>query len=102
MNREEVLRKVQNQKSNKMDEMEMDIMLRGNHVGLIVGLVTCLIIMGIKLLLDQPYQDVYSVFSSILCGQLLYKGVRLKDKVSIIIGVVWGVVSVLLIIGYFM
>lgn len=101
MNKEDILKKAQNKKHNKLDEMEVDILLRSNHVGLIVGLVLCLIIMGIKLYMHQPYQDIYSVFCSILCGQYLYKGFRLKDKSMKVIGVIWGGTSLLLVIGYF-
>lgn len=102
MNKEEVLKKAQNKKCNKLDEMEVDILLRGNYVGLIMGLVLCLIIMVIKIYLDQPYQDIYSVFSSIFCGQYLYKGFRLKDKFIIFIGVIWGISSLILLISYLM
>ncbi len=101
MNKDEVLKKARNKKHNKLDEMEVDIMLRSNHVGLIVGLVLCLIIMGIKVYLDQPYQDIYSVFCSILCGQYLYKGFRLKNRSMKFIGAIWGLTSLILLIGYF-
>lgn len=102
MNKEEVLKKAQNKKCNKLDEMEVDILLRGNYVGLIMGVVLCLIIMVIKIYLDQPYQDIYSVVSSILCGQYLYKGFRLKDKFIIFIGAIWGISSLILLISYLM
>ena len=101
MNKEEVLKKAQNKKRNKLDEMEVDILLRGNRVGLIVGLVFCLIIMAIKVYLDQPYQDIYSVFCSILCGQYFYKGFRQKDKSMMFVGGIWGFTSLILLIGYF-
>lgn len=102
MNREEVLKRAQQKKRHNMDEMEVDMMLRGNHVGLTVGLIVCLIIMGLKLYFDQPYQDVYAVFCSILCGQYLYKGVRLHDKSMLIVGGIWGFTTLILMIGYFL
>lgn len=101
MNKEKILSKAQN-KGKKLDEMEVDIMLRSNHVGLIVGLIVCVIIMGVKLYLDQPYQDIYAVFCSILCGQYLYKWVRLKDKNMLFVGIVWGITTTILLIGYFL
>ena len=101
MNKEEILKRAQNKKHNKLDEMEVDVLLRGNRVGLIVGLVLCLVIMGIKAYLDQPYQDIYSVFCSILCGQYLYKGFRLKDRSMILVGAIWGFTTLILFIGYF-
>lgn len=101
MNKEKILSKAQN-KGKKLDEMEVDIMLRSNHVGLIVGLIVCVIIMGVKIYLDQPYQDIYAVFCSILCGQYLYKWVRLKDKNMLFVGIVWGITTTILLIGYFL
>ncbi len=101
MNKEDVLKKAQNQKRHKLDEMEVDVLLRGNRVGLIVGLCICMIIMGVKLYRGQAYQDIYSVFCAIFCGQSFYKGVRLKDRSTIVLGVLWGISSLLLLIGYF-
>lgn len=102
MDKDEVLKKAQIKKRNKLDEMEVDILLRGNRIGLIVGLILCLIVMSMKIYLGQPYQDIYAVVCSILCGQFLYKGIRLKDKSMIFIGAIWGITSLILLIGYFM
>ncbi len=101
MNKEEVLQKAQNKKRRKLDEMEVDILLRGNRIGLIVGLILCLIVMSMKIYLGQPYQDIYAVVCSILCGQFLYKGIRLKDKSMKFIGAIWGISALLLLIAYF-
>ncbi len=101
MEKEEVLRKAQSKKRNQPDEMEMDILLRANRVGLIAGLILCIIIMGIKIYLDQPYQDVYAVFCAVLCGQFLYKGIRMKIRSLVWIGAVWALTTLLLVVGYF-
>lgn len=58
--------------------------------------------MGIKIYFDQPYQDIYAVFCSTLCGQYLYKGFRLKNHPMLLIGALWGLTTLLLLIGYFM
>ena len=39
MNREEVLKKVQNRKPNQMDEMELDILQKSSTIGMTVGLI---------------------------------------------------------------
>ncbi len=101
MDKQDVLKKAQSQKRGKLDEMEVDILLRSNHVGLITASILCLVIMGIKMYLKQPYQDVYSVFCAVLCGQCLYKGIRLKNTSQTIFGALWGISALLLIIGYF-
>ncbi len=102
MTKEEVLRKVQNQKRNKPDEMAVDILLKSNHVGLIVGLIACLLVMGVKMYFGQPYQDIYAIYSAIFCGQYLYKWFRQKEKFLLFCGILWGFTAVLLFIVYFL
>lgn len=102
MNKEEVLKKSQSKKRNKSNEMEMDILLKSHHIGLIAGLILCLIIVSIKIYLKQSHQDILSVFCSILCGQYLYKGIRLKNVLQMILGVIWGIMSLAWVIEYFM
>ena len=100
MNREEVLKKVQNRKPNQMDEMELDILQKSSTIGMTVGLIMCVVLMIINIYCNQPYQDVYSVFCSILCGQYMYKWIRQKDKFTLFCGICRGFVAVLLFILY--
>lgn len=100
MNKEEDLKKSQSKKRNKLDER--DILLKSHHIGLIAGLILCLIIVSIKIYLKQPHQDMLSVFCSILCGQYLYKGIRLKNVLQMILGMIWGIMSLAWVIEYFM
>ena len=58
MNREEVLKKVQNRKPNQMDEMELDILQKSSTIGMTVGLIMCVALMIINIYSNQPYQDV--------------------------------------------
>ena len=81
MNKEEILKKAQSRKPNQMDEMEMDIFQKSSYI-------------------NQPYQDVYSVFCSILCGQYMYRWIRQKDKFTLFCGICWGFVAILLFILY--
>ena len=73
MNKEEILKKAQSRKPNQMDEMELDILQKSSTIGMTVGLIMCVVLMIINIYCNQPYQDVYSVFCSILCGQYMYK-----------------------------
>ena len=66
MNKEEILKKAQSRKPNQMDEMEMDIFQKSSYIGMTVGLIMCVVLMIINIYCNQPYQDVYSVFCSIL------------------------------------
>ena len=49
MNREEVLKKVQNRKPNQMDEMELDILQKSSTIGMTVGLIMCVALMIINI-----------------------------------------------------
>ncbi len=102
MNKEEILKKAQNKKHNKLDEMEMDILLRSNHIGLIVGLIVCLITMAIKIYFNQPYQDIYSIYCSIICAQYVYKWIRQREKSSLFCALLWGLTTILLFVVYIM
>lgn len=94
--KEEILKKAQDRKPYQMDEMELDILQKSSHVGMLAGLFACLALMAVKLLKDQPIQDVYAVFCSVLCGQYLYKWVRQKQKSMLFYGLLWGGVALLL------
>lgn len=102
MDKEEVLKKAQSKKRNSLDEMEMDILLRSNHIGLLVGLIACLIVMAINIYFDQPYQDIYGIYCSIVCAQYVYKWRRQREKTALFYAILWGFTSVLLFVVYFM
>ena len=94
MNKEEILKKAQSRKPNQMDEMEMDIFQKSSYIGMTVGLIMCVVLMIINIYCNQPYQDVYSVFCSILCGQYMYRWIRQKDKFTLFCGICWGFVAI--------
>lgn len=101
MNKDEVLKKAQNKKHNKLDEMEFDILLKSNHIGLLVGLIACLIVVVVNICFDQPYQDICAIFCSIVCAQNVYKCIRQKEKASLICAIVLGIAAVLFYVAYF-
>lgn len=80
MDKYEVLRRVQDRNSNKLDEMEQDILNRGCKAGLWVGLIACLIAMAAKVMAGVPYYDVYAIYCFMAGGQWIYKWVRLKKE----------------------
>lgn len=100
MNKDEILRRAQDRKSNKMDEMEQDILNRGCKVGLLVGIVACLIAMAVKIMAGVPYSDVYAIYCFMAGGQWFYKWVRLKRKNDFCYGVLWCGLAVGLFISY--
>lgn len=102
MNKDKVLPGVQNKKSNKMDEMELDIFNKGSKVGLILGLVGCLIMMVLKMIAGVPWYDVYAIYSLMVCGQWLYKWIRIKKKRDLYYGILWGIIGIGFFVGYLM
>ncbi len=100
MTKQEVLEKAQKKKPNQMDEMEFDILLKSNRIGLLAGIIVCMILMFIKMYLKLPYQDIYSIICFILSAQLLYKWHRQKDKNMLFCGVILGIAALLLFTGY--
>lgn len=100
MNKEEILKQAQNKKPNQLDEMELDILQKGNTIGMVVGVIVCLILMVVKSMCDQPYQDVYAVYCSVMCGQYAYRWIRQREKSALVYGAIWGVCAVLLFVVY--
>lgn len=100
MNKEEVLRRAQNKDSHKLDEMELDILNKGCKVGVLAGLIACLITMIAKMIADVPYYDVYAIYCFIMSGQWFYKWIRLKKNSNLCYGILWFGVAAGLFIGY--
>ncbi|MEY8432000.1 DUF6442 family protein [Lachnospiraceae bacterium 48-42] len=100
MDKYEVLRRVQDRNSNKLDEMEQDILNRGCKAGLWVGLIACLIAMAAKVIAGVPYYDVYAIYCFMAGGQWIYKWVRLKKRNDLCYGILWCTMAVGLFIGY--
>lgn len=100
MKKEEVLLRAQSRKENEMDEMELDILNKGYRTGFLIGLVICLLIMGVKIMADAPYQDIFAVYSFMIGGQWIYKWVRLKEKHDLALGILWLLTGGVLLLGY--
>lgn len=103
MDKDEVLRRVQNvqnQKPNQMDEMERDIFNKGCKVGVIVGLAACLIAMIVKIYAGVPYYDVYAIYCFMTGGQWFYRWACLKQKRDLYYGILWCITAIGFFIGY--
>lgn len=80
MTKDEILKKAQMQGPNQLDEMQLDILQKSNSIGMLVGVLVCLGLMVVKIMCDQPYQDVYAVYCAIICGQYMYRWTRQREK----------------------
>ncbi len=88
--------------SDTVDEIPKDIRSRSQNVSLTVCLISCLIIMGIKMYLDQPYKDILVIFAATNSGRNLYIGLRTKGVVYTVLGVMWGIMSVVFLVDFLM
>lgn len=100
MNKEEILQKAQSKKSNTPDEMELQVVQKGSGIALFSILVFCLILMIVKMIAKQPWYDVYSIFFVSMGTQHFYKGIKLKQRHEIILGVAFSVLAIFSIVAY--
>lgn len=100
MEKDEVLRRLQDKKPGKLDEMEQDILNKGCKVGLMAGLAACLIAMVTKIIAGIPYYDVYAIYCFMAGGQLIYRWIRLKKKSDLCYGILWYALAIGLFAGY--
>lgn len=98
MDRNEILQKAQAQKG--FDEMETQIVQRNSTAAMWAGLAFTVVLMFGKMLAGQPWQDLYSVYGSMLAAANLYKWHRLKQRWSLISGLLWAATAVLLAAAY--
>lgn len=100
MDKEEILRRAQNQTGT--DEMETRVIQKGSEFAMWAGLVAALGLMLCKKLAGQPWQDIYCLYVVMLAVLNLYKGVKLRQKHHIISGCVCVVMAALLLATYLM
>lgn len=100
MRKEEILQKAQSKKPNTPDEMELQIIQKGSGIAVFCILVLALILMIAKMIADQPWYDVYSICFVSIGAQHIYKGIRLRRRHEIVIGVVTSVISVIMLVSY--
>ena len=85
---------------NDLDEMEMQIMLKANQFAVISSFIICIVLMVIKILANQPYYDVYGIVCMIMCCQNLYFGLKTHKRTHIVLGIGWGLLTILIIGTY--
>ena len=102
MDKDEILRKVQNQKGNKPDEMEQQVQRTVCKNSLTAGIALCILLTIVKLRAGESYYDVYAVWGLMACVYNLYVWKELKDKSNLFLGVAWGISSLFCLVQYVM
>ena len=100
MDKDEILRKVQNQKGNKPDEMEQQVQRTGCKNSLTAGIALCILLTIVKLRAGESYYDVYAVWGLMACVYNLYVWKELKDKSNLFLDVAWGISSLFCLVQY--
>ncbi len=100
MDREEILQKAQSKKLNTLDEMELQVIQKGNGIAMVSTLVLCLILMITKIIAKQPWYDVYGIVFASLGVQHLYKGIKLHQRQAVTIGIAYSVLAILIVMWY--
>ena len=94
-----MLRRAQKQ-LDQMDERELQVCLTGYRYATGFGMTVCMVLMLFKLVLDQPWQDVYAIICSMECVQNLYLWRRLKEKQHLTYAILWRFSSLALLTAY--
>lgn len=100
MNKEEILQKAQSKRSNTPDEMELQVMQKGNGIAVFSIWVLCLILMIVKMIAKQPWYDVYSIGFISMGVQHFYKGIKLHQRYEIALGIAYSVLAIFIVVWY--
>ncbi|MCH4238759.1 MAG: DUF6442 family protein [Oscillospiraceae bacterium] len=100
MDKNEILRKAQSKKANTPDEMELQVVQKGNGIALGFVLIFCGILMFAKMYAKQPWYDVYSICFISIGVQHLYKSRKLHQKHELVLGILYTVLAVVMVCAY--
>lgn len=98
MDKNEILRKAQARKG--LDEMEAQVIQRGSEIAMWIGLYLSVLLMVCKMLVDQPWQDLYSVYCAMVAALHFYKWRRLRQRHHLVYGILWAAVALILLAVY--
>ncbi|MCI2056492.1 MAG: DUF6442 family protein [Oscillibacter sp.] len=99
MERDEILKRVKMEESGGSDEMELQVTQKGSGIAMFCVFVFALILMIVKMVVDQPWYDVYSLLFAGTAGAHLYKGIRLHQRHEIVLGVFAAAAAALALAG---
>jgi hypothetical protein len=100
MNKDETLEKYQIKNLNNPDEIELQVTQKGSKIAVISILAFSLIMMIIKIIAKQPWYDLYSICFVSIGVQNFYKGLKLNQRYSIILGIAFTTLSIFIAVGY--
>ena len=99
MNKEEILAKAQKQ-NKKLDEREQSINQKAATFSLIVCILVSFGLIAFNLAYDQPYQDIFGLYSATLSVYWGYKGWKQKELLYLLDALLFFGAAIFLIAGY--
>lgn len=101
MNREEILSKYKKENENR-DEMTKDVLIKAGNFSSAIGILAVAIINFIKAYFYNGGSDgLLGLFLLMFASHDLYIYAKLKDKKSLIMGAIAGILSLISLIMYF-
>lgn len=99
MNKEEILAKAQ-KNSNKLDEREISINQRAATLALIACITSSFVLMAFNIMHDQPYQDIFAVYSATLGIYYAYQWWKKRELLLLLDTILFLAAAVMLTVGY--
>lgn len=87
MNKDEILMKVKNE--NEGDEMERQAVAEGSKLALNVGIAVCLILVAVKIMTENLWQDVLALVGIMSCVPHFYCWKKLNKRQELLNGFIW-------------
>ena len=94
MNKEEILAKAQKENKN-VDLIEVEIDKKAGDLAAFISTMVCFILyVAENMICHTRNYSLWSVIVTLIAVINVYKGVKLKDKKKIILGICWAIISV--------
>ena len=92
MNKEEILAKAQKENKN-MDLVELEINKKAADSAATASAIVCFILyVAENIICNTRNYSLWSILAASLAVSFLYKGIKLKDKSKLAIGILWTII----------
>ena len=101
MNKEEILAKSREENKDK-DLYAIEVMKKGSYIDILTAIITISILFVTEILVcGSTNYGLWAILTAINSSSNLYRGIKLKEKSKIIMGIIWAVATILLMIATF-
>lgn len=94
MNKEEILA-MSRQENKEKDLYEMQVSESSANIGLITGAIICALLFALEIFIcGTTNYGLWSIVTGFNAAMMIYKGIKLKKKSSILIGIMWATCTI--------